>query len=143
MWTTRLWRRECSAKTHLVHPISARVHHNHHSIYLFCRVSTCVLVCLLVLVLVLVLVCVCVCVCECSCPYHINAMLSLSLSLSLLICSLSYRLSIFNNRTAMVTYSAPPDETHTAVSLFGVGGAVTGTIETWELEAANNFGPQP
>ena len=51
--------------------------------------------------------------------------------------------TIFNNRTAMVTYSAPPDETHTAVSLFGVGAAVSGTIETWELEAANNFGPQP
>jgi hypothetical protein len=64
-------------------------------------------------------------------------------TLTLVLSPYLYIFRIFNNRTAMVTYSAPPDETHTTVSLFGVGAAVTGTIETWELEAANNFGPQP
>ena len=48
---------------------------------------------------------------------------------------------IFNNRTAMVVYAYPPSASAKACSLFAVGGGVKGTIETWELKQANNFGP--
>ena len=51
--------------------------------------------------------------------------------------------TIVNNRTAMVTYGAPASEGSTAVKLVGVGAGVQGTISTWSLNAANNFGPQP
>jgi sucrose-6-phosphate hydrolase SacC (GH32 family) len=50
---------------------------------------------------------------------------------------------IYNNRTAMVVYAYPPSAAAKACSLFGVGSGVKGTIETWELKQANNFGPQP
>lgn len=51
--------------------------------------------------------------------------------------------TIFNNRTAMVTYSSPSDASATSVSVFGTGAGVTGQLETWNLKQANNFGPQP
>jgi len=51
--------------------------------------------------------------------------------------------TIVNNRTAMVTYGAPATEGSTAVQLVGVGAGVQGTISTWSLKPANNFGPQP
>jgi hypothetical protein len=50
---------------------------------------------------------------------------------------------IYNNRTAMVVYATPPSADAKAVSLFGTGAGVKGTIETWSLKQANNFGPQP
>ena len=50
---------------------------------------------------------------------------------------------IYNNRTAMVVYASPPTADAKAASLFGVGAGVKGSIETWELKQANNFGPQP
>ena len=50
---------------------------------------------------------------------------------------------IYGNRTAMVVYANPPSAEAKAVSLFGTGAGVKGTIETWELKQANNFGPQP
>lgn len=55
--------------------------------------------------------------------------------------------TIFNNRTAMVTYAVLQDETATSVALFGLDGldgtVVTGQLTTWQLKEANNFGPQP
>jgi len=51
--------------------------------------------------------------------------------------------TIVNNRTAMVTYSAPKSVDGTAISLFGVGGTITGSISSWALNQANNFGVQP
>jgi sucrose-6-phosphate hydrolase SacC (GH32 family) len=51
--------------------------------------------------------------------------------------------TIFNNRTAMVTYTTPASATATAVELFGVTSGIKGTITTWALDAANNAGPQP
>lgn len=53
--------------------------------------------------------------------------------------------TIFNNRTAMVTYSSPADATSTGVALFGVvpNSGVKATITTWNLATANNDGPQP
>ena len=50
---------------------------------------------------------------------------------------------IYNNRTAMVVYAYPLSASAVAVRLFGVGGGLKGTIETWELKQANNFAPQP
>ena len=50
---------------------------------------------------------------------------------------------IYNNRTAMVVYAYPLSASVVGVQLFGVGGGLKGTIETWELKQANNFGPQP
>ena len=47
---------------------------------------------------------------------------------------------IYNNRTAMVVYASPPSASAKACSLFGVGSDVKGTVETWELKQANNFG---
>ena len=48
---------------------------------------------------------------------------------------------IYNKRTAMVVYANPPSASAQACSLFGVlGSGVTGTIESWELKQANNFG---
>eukprot|EP00040_Diaphanoeca_grandis_P043581 m.9702 g.9702 ORF g.9702 m.9702 type:complete len:637 (-) comp7875_c0_seq1:107-2017(-) len=51
--------------------------------------------------------------------------------------------TIFNNRTAMVTYSDPASETATGVELFGIDSNVKATATTWALKQANNFGPQP
>ena len=47
--------------------------------------------------------------------------------------------SIFNNRTAMVTYATPSSETQTAVSLFGTTNLKSSSIQTWKLRDANNF----
>ena len=48
--------------------------------------------------------------------------------------------TIVNNRTAMVTYhEAIPSEDSTAVALFGVTEGIQATIETWNLDAANNL----
>jgi hypothetical protein len=46
--------------------------------------------------------------------------------------------AIFGNRTAMVVYANPASADAKAVSLFGTGAGVKGTIETWELKQANN-----
>jgi len=51
--------------------------------------------------------------------------------------------TIVNNRTAMVTYHKNiPSDSSTAVELFGTEG-IHATIQTWNLNAANNLGPQP
>ena len=47
--------------------------------------------------------------------------------------------SIFNNRTALVTYQSPPNKDATAVELFGVGAGVEGSVKSWQLKQANNF----
>jgi len=46
--------------------------------------------------------------------------------------------SIFNNRTAMVTYAVPSSETQTAVSLFGTSSLKRFSMKTWKLRDANN-----
>jgi len=52
--------------------------------------------------------------------------------------------TIFNNRTAITSNISPPNEGSTHVHLFGVDQhGLQGDITTWELKAANNFGPQP
>ena len=51
--------------------------------------------------------------------------------------------AIYNNRTAMVVYANPPSADSKSVALFGVGSGITGSLQTWELNQANNFGPQP
>jgi hypothetical protein len=54
--------------------------------------------------------------------------------------------SIVNNRTAIVSYHKNiPSATSTAVTLVGAGAGsgVTGSIKSWHLDAANNFGHQP
>ena len=52
--------------------------------------------------------------------------------------------SIYNNRTAMVTYSKNiPSATSTSVELYGTGAGIKADLKTWSLDAANNIGPQP
>ena len=51
--------------------------------------------------------------------------------------------TIWNNRTAMVTYSAPVSESATAVKLVGITAGITADITPWDLDVANNYGPQP
>lgn len=47
--------------------------------------------------------------------------------------------SIFNNRTAMVTYAMPSSGNQTAVSLFGTANLKASSIQTWKLRDANNM----
>jgi hypothetical protein len=51
--------------------------------------------------------------------------------------------TIWNNRTAMVTYSDPPSETATSVKLMGITADIQADITTYDLDVANNAGPQP
>lgn len=52
--------------------------------------------------------------------------------------------SIYNNRTAMVTYNKNiPSATSTEVELWGTGAGIKANLQTWSLDAANNLGPQP
>jgi hypothetical protein len=51
--------------------------------------------------------------------------------------------TIWNNRTAMVTCSDPPSETATSVKLMGITADIKADITTYDLDAANNAGPQP
>ena len=51
--------------------------------------------------------------------------------------------TIWNNRTAMVTYSIPTSETATSVSLVGITADIKADITTYDLDVANNAGPQP
>eukprot|EP00041_Stephanoeca_diplocostata_P037996 m.1466875 g.1466875 ORF g.1466875 m.1466875 type:complete len:661 (+) comp25138_c0_seq20:3388-5370(+) len=51
--------------------------------------------------------------------------------------------TIFNNRTAMVTYAKPANASAIGVALFGIDTSITAHLETWSLDDANNNGPQP
>ena len=52
--------------------------------------------------------------------------------------------TIYNNRTAMVTYNKKiPSASSTSVALWGTSAGVKADIKTWSLDAANNLGPQP
>lgn len=52
--------------------------------------------------------------------------------------------TIANNRTAMVTYHKNiPSASSTGVALFGTTAGIKASIKTWDLDAANNAGPQP
>lgn len=52
--------------------------------------------------------------------------------------------SIYNNRTAMVTYNKKiPSASSTEVGLWGTGAGIKANLQTWSLDAANNLGPQP
>ena len=52
--------------------------------------------------------------------------------------------SIYNNRTAMVTYNKNiPSATSTSAELYGTGAGIKAGLKTWSLDAANNLGPQP
>ena len=52
--------------------------------------------------------------------------------------------TIVNNRTAMVTYHKNiPSPDATDVFLFGTGNGIQAEIKTWNLDSANNAGPQP
>jgi sucrose-6-phosphate hydrolase SacC (GH32 family) len=52
--------------------------------------------------------------------------------------------TIANNRTAMVTYHKNiPSAGSTDVALFGTTSGIHAVIKTWNLDAANNAGPQP
>lgn len=51
--------------------------------------------------------------------------------------------TIWNNRTAMVTYSAPASATATAVKLVGITADIKADLTTFNLDVANNAGPQP
>ena len=47
--------------------------------------------------------------------------------------------AIFNNRTAMVAYATPDSAEATDIALFGVGGAVGGELQSWQLKPVNNL----
>ena len=47
--------------------------------------------------------------------------------------------AIFNNRTAMVAYATPDSAKATDIALFGVGGAVGGELQSWQLKPVNNM----
>ena len=63
---------------------------------------------------------------------------------SLLMPCLAVIESIYNNRTAMVTYNKQiPSATSTEVELWGTGAGIKANLQTWSHDAANNLGPQP
>lgn len=51
--------------------------------------------------------------------------------------------TIWNNRAVMVTYSDPPSETATSVKLMGITADIKADTTTYDLDVANNAGPQP
>ena len=51
--------------------------------------------------------------------------------------------TIWNNRTAMVTYSVPTSATATSIGLMGITADIKAAITSYDLDVANNAGPQP